>query len=140
MENSPTFILVVAAALRDGQGRLLLAQRPEGRHRAGQWEFPGGKVEPGETPRAALCREIEEELGITLDPAALSPAGFAEEEAAGTRPAILLALFQGRSWTGNPHGRDGQAWRWCTHAQAQALDLPPMDRALLETLPRDVSG
>lgn len=137
LQDSAKFILVVAAALQDGEGRLLLAQRPEGRHRAGQWEFPGGKVEPGEDPRAALRREIAEELGITLDPQAMTPAGFAEEEEAGdAHPAILLLLYSCTAWHGQPEGRDGQAWAWRTPADAAELDLPPMDRALLRVFAR----
>ena len=105
-----SFLLVVAAALRKSSGQVLLAQRPPGRHRAGQWEFPGGKVEPGETPAAALCREMAEELGITLRPEDLAPAGFAQEGAGPGRPEIVLLLYRCAAWTGDPHGHDGQAW------------------------------
>ena len=126
------FIIVVAAELRGPSGQLLLAQRPPGRHRAGQWEFPGGKVEPGETPALALCREIEEELGIGLQADALSPVGFAQDAASGDRPEIVLLLYRCDTWSGQPEGRDGQAWGWFDRAAALQLDLPPMDRALLQ--------
>jgi len=89
LEKKPTFIPVVAVALRDAEGRLLLQQALPHKRHAGQWEFPGGKVENGETPRFALCREVAEELGIELAESELEPAGFAEE--AGD-PALVLML------------------------------------------------
>src|SRR5687768_11985595 len=81
VERKPTFVVVVAAAIRDRAGRLLLQQGLPHKRHAGLWEFPGGKVETGETPRFALCREVAEELGIELEPNSLQPAGFAEEPA-----------------------------------------------------------
>ena len=135
VENSPTFIPVVAAAIRDAQGRVLLQQCPPHKRHAGQWEFPGGKVEIEEIPRLALCREIAEELGISLAPAALEPAGFAEEQPVDGRPGIVLMLYTCGSWEGTPTGLEGQRWGWFTRAEASVLDLPPMDRALLEGLP-----
>jgi len=134
MENAPTFVPVVAAAIRDAKGRLLLQQCPPHKRHAGLWEFPGGKVETEEIPRLALCREVLEELGLDLEVAALEPAGFAEEEAAEDRPGLVLFLYTCRTWRGKPAAREGQQWGWFTLAEAAALPLPPMDRALLERL------
>ena len=134
MENSPTIVLVVAAAIRDRAGRLLLQQCPAHKRHAGLWEFPGGKVEVEEIPSLALCREIAEELAITLDPGDLRPAGFAEEEPAEGRSGLVLLLYTCRRWRGVPEALEGQRWDWFTLDAAAALDLPPMDRALLEAL------
>lgn len=134
VENLPTFLLVVAAAIRDREGRLLLQQALPHKRHAGQWEFPGGKVESEEIPRVALCREIAEELGLRLLPEALEPAGFAEEAPADGRPALVLFLYSCGTWSGVPEGREGQAWGWFSLAEAARLDLPPMDRALLAGL------
>ena len=134
VENSPTFVLVVAAAIRASSGRLLLQQCPAHKRHAGQWEFPGGKVEIEESPRLALCREIAEELDLELDPVGLAPAGFAEELPADGRPGLVLLLYTCWSWRGVPTALEGQAWGWFTPEEAAALDLPPMDRALLAGL------
>ncbi|MXO92983.1 NUDIX domain-containing protein [Erythrobacter arachoides] len=131
MEDIPTFLTVVALALFDSEGRILLQQRPAGKHHAGLWEFPGGKVEAGEFPRDALVREIEEELAIALDPQTLSPCHFAEDY--GHTPIVLL-LYTSRQAGVRPRGMDGQAWRWSLPAEAAALPLAPMDRALLNLL------
>ncbi len=130
----PTFILVVAAVIRDGRGRLLLQQALPGKRHSGMWEFPGGKVESLETPRLALCREVAEELGIELRPDAMEPAGFAEEPAQDRRPGIVLMLYNCLTWRGEPEGREGQRWWWFTPAEAGSLELPAMDRALLQGL------
>ena len=122
---------VVAAAICDAGGRLLLQQcLPHKRH-AGLWEFPGGKVERAETPRSALCREVGEELGIELYEADLEPAGFAEEDAVDGRPPVVLFLYTCRDWRGEPEGREGPRWGWFTPDEAARLPLPVMDRALL---------
>ena len=134
VENSPTIVLVVAAAIRDRAGRLLLQQCPPHKRHAGLWEFPGGKVENKEIPQVALCREIAEELALVLDPDRLEPAGFAEERPADGRPGIVLLLYTCLSWRGEPTALDGQAWGWFTLEQAAALVLPAMDRALLGVL------
>jgi len=131
VEKFPTWMAVVALALIDESGRVLLAQRLAGKRHGGAWEFPGGKVEGAETPRAALAREISEELALTLDPATLQPALLAEE--AGT-PPIVMFLYTARSWIGNPQGLDGQNWGWFSPAEASALELAPMDRDLLSRL------
>lgn len=135
VENSPTFVAVVAAAIGDAEGRILLQQcLPHKRH-AGRWEFPGGKVENKEIPRLALCREVFEELGLELDAGALAPGGFAEEAPAEDRPGLVLLLYTCGTWSGTATGREGQNWGWFTREEAAALDLPPMDRALLAGLP-----
>lgn len=134
MEEIPTFVPVVAAVIRDAQGRILLQQALPGKRHAGQWELPGGKVESGETPRAALVREIDEELGMAVDPAAFVPSGFAEEPAESGRPAVVLFLYTCDRWTGVPEPRDGQRWGWFGEAELSALPLAAMDRALLERL------
>ena len=134
MENSPTTVVVVAAAIRDRAGRLLLQQCAAHKRHAGLWEFPGGKVESEEIPILALCREIAEELAVALDPTDLRPAGFAEERPGEGRPGLVLLLYTCGRWRGVPQGLEGQAWGWFTLQEAAALDLPPMDRALLEGL------
>lgn len=134
MERKPTFVPVVAAAIRSGEGRLLLQQGLPHKRHAGLWEFPGGKVENRETPRFALCREVSEELGIELDPEALAPAGFAEEAASSGHPAIVLFLYTCLRWRGEPAALEGQAWGWFTAGEALALPMPAMDRALLDGL------
>ena len=126
---------VAALALFDGAARLLLQQRPPGKRHAGSWEFPGGKLEPGETPREALVREIAEELAICIDAADLEPALLADESSLPPNPApIVLLLYAARSWTGTITGCEGQAWGWFDRAAAMRLDLAPMDRALLGRL------
>ena len=123
---------VVAAALVDGDGRVLLQQRRPGRAMAGLWEFPGGKVEPDELPEAALARELEEELGIGLDAAALAPACFASAPL-GDRHMILL-LYVCRSWTGEPRPLDASALRWLPPAEMHGLAMPPADLPLIPIL------
>jgi 8-oxo-dGTP diphosphatase len=123
---------VVAAALVDTDGRVLVAQRPAGKHLAGQWEFPGGKIEPGETPEAALVRELAEELGIATHSSCLAPAGFASH--AYDEFHLVLLLFAIRKWTGTPRGNDGQQLRWVRPPELFALDMPPADRPLLGLL------
>lgn len=134
MENKPTFVPVVAAVIRDRVGRLLLQQCPAHKRHAGKWEFPGGKVETGETPRFALCREVAEELALELDPAAMEPAGFAEEEPVGGRPRVVLFLYTCPVWRGEPEAREGQRWGWFAPDEARLLPLAEMDRALFARL------
>ena len=131
MARNPTWIAVVALALSDGEGRLLLQQRPADKHHGGLWEFPGGKVDSGEIPRFALTREIAEELGLRVDPTDLRPSLVAD---AGGDPAIVLFLYTASSWHGEPAGLEGQAWGWFTAAEAAALPLAPMDRDLIARL------
>lgn len=134
MERRPTAIEVVAAAITDSAGRLLLQQcLPHKRH-AGLWEFPGGKVENGETQRFALCREVREELGVELAESDLKPAGSANDLPADDDREIVLYLYTCRQWFGEPHGREGQNWGWFTFDEVARLPLPPMDRTLLSGL------
>jgi 8-oxo-dGTP diphosphatase len=131
LQKIPT-MLVVAAALVDGEGRVLLQQRPEGKAMAGLWEFPGGKVEEGELPEAALARELEEELGIAVDPAALAPACFASA-AVGAKHMILL-LYVCRAWKGEPRPLEAPALRWARPAEMRGLPMPPADEPLISLL------
>ncbi len=132
MASIPTQLLVVALALSDESGRLLLQQRPAHKHHGGLWELPGGKVESGESPRMALCREIEEELGILLNPGDLSPSLAVDDGADGS---IVMIVYTCSVWRGNPEGREGQQWGWFTRSQALELPLPPMDQDLLKRMP-----
>jgi 8-oxo-dGTP diphosphatase len=125
-------LLVAAAALVDRDGRVLVAQRPAGKHLAGTWEFPGGKLEPGEAPEAALVRELAEELGIDTTASCLAPCGFASHSYEAFH--LVLLLFACRKWTGTPHGRQGQAVKWVRVPELFALDMPPADRPLLGLL------
>lgn len=134
MKKNPTTLLVVAAALLDGDGRVLLQQRPPGRAMAGLWEFPGGKVEPGETPEAALVRELAEELGIAVSADALSPACFAS--APNGDMDMLLLLYLCRAWTGRPRALDASALAWTRLAEMRGLPMPPADLPLIELLER----
>jgi 8-oxo-dGTP diphosphatase len=123
---------VVAAALTDGDGRVLLQQRAPGRAMAGLWEFPGGKVEEGELPEAALVRELHEELGIEIAAADLAPACFASAPL-GERHMILL-LYLCRRWQGEPRPLDASALRWERPAGMRALAMPPADAPLVDLL------
>ncbi len=131
VEKIPT-MLVVAAALVRGDGQVLVQQRPEGRSMAGLWEFPGGKVEPGELPEAALVRELREELGIDIDPPALAPAGFASAPV-GSRHMILL-LYICRSWAGEPRPLHASALQWARPHEMRGLAMPPADLPLVDAL------
>jgi 8-oxo-dGTP diphosphatase len=136
VEKNPT-LTVVAAALVDPAGRVLLQQRPPGGAMAGLWEFPGGKVEPGELPEAALVRELREELGLAIDPARLAPATFASAEL-GERHLLLL-LYICRLWEGVPQPLAAAGLKWLRPDEMHALPMPPADRpliALLEALLR----
>lgn len=131
MTASP-ILMVVAAALVDADGRVLVQQRPPGTSMAGLWEFPGGKIEPGETPEAALVRELHEELGIVVDHTCLAPAAFASE-ALGDRHLLLL-LYALRKWTGIPEARHATALRWLRPVHLHTLAMPPADRPLIGLL------
>jgi 8-oxo-dGTP diphosphatase len=131
VEKKPTLI-VAAAALIDADGRVLLQQRSPGREMAGLWEFPGGKVEAGETPEAALVRELHEELGIETEEACIAPAAFASAPL-GERHLLLL-LYICRKWRGNPAPLDAAALKWVRPAQMFGLDMPPADIPLIGLL------
>lgn len=131
MEENST-MTVVAAALVDSEGRILLQQRAPGRRMEGLWEFPGGKVEPVERPEAALIRELKEELGIDADEACLSPATFASAELDGRH--LLLLLYVCRKWRGVPQALDASALIWVRPHQMFALPMPPADKPLIALL------
>ncbi|MEO6153466.1 MAG: NUDIX domain-containing protein [Croceibacterium sp.] len=132
MKKIPTFVLVVAARIVDREGRVLVQRALPGKPHSGLWELPGGNVDNDELPRAALVREVAEELGIDLSPDTLEPAGFAEERATDNRPALVMMLYTCRVWRGEPTAREGQEWCWCTAAQSREIKLAAMDRSLLE--------
>jgi 8-oxo-dGTP diphosphatase len=123
---------VVAAALIDAEGRVLVAQRPQGKSLAGLWEFPGGKIEPGETPEAALVRELAEELDIEVDSAALVPLTFVSHAYPDFH--LLMLLYVCRDWRGVPNGLQDQPLRWGTPAELAVLPMPPADIPLLAAL------
>lgn len=125
-------LIVVAAALVDRDGRLLVQQRPEGLSMAGLWEFPGGKLEPGETPEQALIRELGEELAIDVDHACLAPACFASEPL-GDRHLLLL-LYVCRKWRGAPVAQHASALRWVRPVELHGLAMPPADKPLIGLL------
>lgn len=132
MTKEPFLLPVVAAALIDGHGRVLVQQRAPGKHHAGLWEFPGGKIEDDETPDAALARELAEELAITVDPADMSPIDFTGV-AHGDRHLLLL-LYRVARWAGEPRAIDAAAIAWCAPVELAALPMPPADRAFAERL------
>ncbi|GGE15642.1 NTP pyrophosphohydrolase [Gemmobacter megaterium] len=125
-------LLVAAVALVDPDGRVLLAQRPEGKSMAGLWEFPGGKVEPGETPEAALVRELREELGIDTWASCLAPLTFASHGYEGFH--LLMPLYACRRWQGTVMPREGQRLKWVRPAQLAEYPMPPADIPLIPIL------
>lgn len=125
-------LLVSAVALVDADGRVLLAQRPEGRSMAGLWEFPGGKVEAGETPEAALIRELQEELGIDTWQSCLAPLTFASH--AYDSFHLLMPLFICRKWQGTPQPREGQVLKWVRPMALRDYPMPPADIPLIPVL------
>lgn len=125
-------LLVSAVALIDADGRVLLAQRPEGKSLAGLWEFPGGKVEPGETPEACLIRELKEELGIDTWRSCLAPLTFASHSY--DEFHLLMPLFACRRWEGIPTGREGQTLAWVAPARLRDYPMPPADLPLIPIL------
>jgi 8-oxo-dGTP diphosphatase len=125
-------LLVSAVALIDVDGRVLLAQRPAGKSMAGLWEFPGGKVEPGETPEAALIRELDEELGIATHSSCLAPLTFASH--AYDDFHLLMPLFACRRWQGIATPREGQALAWARAQDLKTYPMPPADIPLIPIL------
>ena len=125
-------VLVSAVALVDRDGRVLIAQRPEGKSMAGLWEFPGGKVEPGETPEAALVRELEEELGIDTWESCLAPLSFASHSYDDFH--LLMPVFVCRKWNGTPDSREGQNLAWVTPRELRNYPMPPADLPLIPIL------
>ncbi|MBI1417177.1 MAG: 8-oxo-dGTP diphosphatase MutT [Limimaricola sp.] len=125
-------VLVSAVALIDVDNRVLLAQRPEGKSMAGLWEFPGGKVEEGETPEAALIRELHEELGIGTWSSCLAPLAFASHGYPDFH--LLMPLFVCRRWEGTPHGHEGQTLKWVRPQALRDYPMPPADLPLIPIL------
>ena len=125
-------VLVSAVALIDVDGRVLLAQRPEGKSMAGLWEFPGGKVDPGETPEAALIRELDEELGIDTWKSCLAPLTFASHTY--DEFHLLMPLFACRKWQGQPQAREGQTLAWVRPRDMRDYPMPPADVPLIPIL------
>lgn len=125
-------IFVSAAAVIDADGRVLLAQRPEGKSLAGMWEFPGGKVEPGETPEAALIRELNEELGIEICETCMSPLGFASHSY--ERFHLIMLLYVVQRFEGIPASREGQALAWKRPRELRHMAMPPADIPLIPML------
>jgi len=125
-------VLVVAVALVDNDGRVLLTQRPPGKKLAGMWEFPGGKVEANETPEAALLRELHEELGLDISAACLAPFAFASHSYDDFH--LLMPLYVCRRWAGQPQGREGQALKWVRPVKMTELPMPPADVPLVAML------
>ena len=131
-EPTENCVIVVAAALVDGDGRLLVQRRPEGKPMAGLWEFPGGKLEAGETPEAALVRELAEELAIDVEAACLAPACFASDTLGDKH--LLLLLYVCRKWRGTPQAVHASALRWVRPVELYSLDMPPADLPLIGLL------
>ncbi|APX89865.1 NTP pyrophosphohydrolase [Brevirhabdus pacifica] len=125
-------VLVSAVALIDVDGRVLLTQRPEGKSMAGLWEFPGGKVEPGETPEAALIRELKEELDIDTWQSCLAPLTFASHSYENFH--LLMPLFACRKWQGTPRGLEGQEMAWVRPNALRDYQMPPADVPLIPIL------
>ena len=125
-------ILVSAVALIDPDGRVLLAQRPEGKSLAGLWEFPGGKVEPGESPEAALIRELKEELGLDTFASCLAPLTFASHSYPDFH--LLMPLFACRKWQGIATGVEGQNLAWVRPNDLRNYPMPPADLPLIPIL------
>jgi 8-oxo-dGTP diphosphatase len=126
-------LLVAACALIDAAGRVLIARRPEGRSLAGLWEFPGGKVEPGEEPEGALIRELGEELGIAIAPADLAPLTFASHAYPDFH--LLMPLFQCSIWQGEAVPLEGQELAWVKPDELVSYAMPPADEPLKASLP-----
>lgn len=130
LQNNPTVILVVAAALVNEDGLVLMQQRPAHKAHGGLWEFPGGKVESGETLAAALCREIREELAIAIAPDAMMPVSFAVQP---DQPHVVL-LYMCTQWSGKVTALEGQAFDWFDLEQLANLEMPPLDVPLARAL------
>ncbi len=131
-EPEPALVLVAAVVLVDADGRVLLAQRPDGKSMAGLWEFPGGKVDRGETPEAALIRELREELGIDVAASCLAPFTFASHAYPDFH--LLMPLYVCRKWSGIPLAREGQRLAWVRPARLVDYSMPPADKPLVAML------
>jgi len=125
-------LLVAAVALVDADSRVLIAQRPKGKHLEGLWEFPGGKLRDGETPEAALIRELEEELGIDVEDSCLARISFASHAYEDFH--LLMPLYVCRIWNGTPRPREGQNLKWVKPARLRDYPMPPADTPLVAAL------
>lgn len=128
----PKTLLVVAAALTDPTGRVLIAQRPAAKEHGGLWEFPGGKVEPDETPEAALARELFEEIGVEIDPCDFESLGFASESRSDRQ--LVLLLYRCRAWRGEAQAIEPQALAWVRPDEMAGYAMPPADVTLARLL------
>ena len=131
-KDAGKIVLVAACALVDADGRVLMAKRPEGKPMAGLWEFPGGKVEPGETPEASLIRELREELGIDVTAACLAPLSFASH--AYETFHLLMPLYVCRRWEGKVQPLEGQELNWVRPNRMRDYPMPPADEPLVAAL------
>jgi 8-oxo-dGTP diphosphatase len=129
---SVRLVLVAACALIDADGRVLIAQRPQGRSMAGLWEFPGGKVEPGERPEQCLIRELKEELGITVREECLAPLTFASHSYPDFH--LLMPLYVCRRWEGIVIAQEQQALKWVRPGELKNYPMPPADEPLISHL------
>jgi 8-oxo-dGTP diphosphatase len=125
-------LLVIAVALIDTDGRVLIAERPEGKQLAGLWEFPGGKIEPGERPEETLIRELHEELGITVEEPCLAPLTFASHAYESFH--LLMPLYVCRRWSGFVQPREGQRLKWVRPRDLRGYPMPPADEPLIPPL------
>ncbi|MDA0229839.1 MAG: (deoxy)nucleoside triphosphate pyrophosphohydrolase [Proteobacteria bacterium] len=125
-------LLVAAIALVDADGRVLIAQRPKGKHLEGLWEFPGGKLRDGETPEVALIRELNEELGIDVEHTCLAPLSFASHDYEEFH--LLMPLYVCRVWNGIARGREGQQLKWVRPSKLTDWPMPPADAPLVAAL------
>jgi 8-oxo-dGTP diphosphatase len=131
-------IHVAAAAIIDAEGRVLLAQRPEGKEMAGMWEFPGGKIEPGETPEAAMIREIKEEIGLDICSHCFAPLSFVSHAYA--RFHLVMYLFAVNRFEGIPTPKEGQQLTWKRPQQMRQLAMPAADKPLIDVVADYVSA
>lgn len=134
-DDPPSFrrlLLVAAAAMIDQDGRILIAQRPAHKALGGLWEFPGGKVEPGEAPEAALARELHEELDVRVEPDCLDPFAFASHAYEDFH--LLMPLYLVRTWRGEPIAKEAQALAWARPQELRAYPMPPADVVLVNRL------
>ncbi len=132
-------MLVVAAALRDAEGRWLMHRRPPQKHHGGLWEFPGGKVENDEFPIVALARELSEEIGISVKPGDFAPLAFASSEANGDENHIVILLYtlqnwEGQNWEGDLRSLEGGAVKWFAFDELSELAMPPLDITLVRKI------
>ena len=132
MSSGFRLLIVAACALIDADGRVLISKRPEGKALAGLWEFPGGKLEPGESPESCLVRELREELGISVKPACLAPLTFASHPYENFH--LFMPLFVCRRFEGIPTGAEGQEIKWVNPRKLRDFPMPPADEPLIPAL------